>query len=103
MKKYNIRILHQATEDLQEAFDYYHEINPKIAKKFFNQINIALNDLKKNPFYQIRYDDFRMKIVKKFPYIIHYIVDQKNDTVFVYGIRNSYQNPDSYPKNEKTP
>jgi plasmid stabilization system protein ParE len=98
MKKFNIRILNQASEELQEAFDYYHQINPKIAKKFFNQTNIALNDLKKNPFYQIRYDEFRMKIVKKFPYIIHFIVDQKNDTVLVYGIRNSYQNPDSYPK-----
>lgn len=98
MKMFNIRIINQASEELQEAFDYYHQVNPKIAKKFFNQTNVALSDLKKNPFYQIRYVDFRMKIVKKIPYIIHFIVDQKNDIVLVYGIRNSYQNPDSYPK-----
>ncbi|MBI2258941.1 MAG: type II toxin-antitoxin system RelE/ParE family toxin [Flavobacteriia bacterium] len=98
MKKFKILILNQASEEFEEAFEYYKEINPKIAKKFFNQTNIALNDLKKNPFYQIRYDDFRMKIVKKFPYIIHYIVDENSKNVTVYGIRNSYQNPDSYPK-----
>lgn len=37
-----------------------------------------------------------MKIVKKLPYIIHYILDEKRQIVFVYGIRNSYQNPKKY-------
>lgn len=39
-----------------------------------------------------------MKIVKKFPYIIHYIVDDSNFTIAVYGIRNSHQNSDAYLK-----
>lgn len=98
MKSFKVRILDHATQEFREAFEYYKEINPKIAKKFFYYTNTALDDLKKNPFYQIRYDEFRMKIVKKFPYIIHYIVDEKERTVLVYGIRNSYQNPETYPK-----
>jgi toxin ParE1/3/4 len=98
MKKFKILILNQASEEFEEAFEYYKKINPKLAKKFFNQTNISLNDLKKNPFYQIRYDDFRMKIVKKFPYIIHYIVYENSNNVTVYGILNSNQNPDSSPR-----
>jgi hypothetical protein len=39
-----------------------------------------------------------MKVVKHFPYIIHYIVDEKTFTISVYGIRNSYQDPGKYPK-----
>ena len=98
MRKFKIKILNAAIDDFEIAFDYYQKINPMVAKKFFTQTNNAFNDLKKNPFYQIRYDEFRMKIVKKFPYIIHYIVDQENAIVYVYGIRNSFQNPKSYPK-----
>lgn len=98
MKRFKVIILDEAVLDFNKAIDYYKEINPKLAKKFFENTNSAFNDLKKNPFYQIRYDEFRMKVVKKFPYIIHYIIFEKTNTVAVFGIRNSYQNPDSYPK-----
>lgn len=98
MKSFSIRVLAAAEEDLDEAFEYYADISPKLAERFIKIVNVALNDLKKNPHYQIRYDNFRMKIVKKFPYVIHYILDENRQIVFVYGIRNSYQDPDKYPK-----
>lgn len=97
MKKFKIRLLDDATYDLNTAFDYYKNINPKLAKKFFTAIDATISDLKKNPFYQIRYELFRMKTVKHFPFIIHFIVDEFTYTVFIYGIRNSYQNTDKYP------
>ena len=96
MNRYRIIILDEAVDDFRKAFDYYKAIRPSLAKKFFVATNSALNDLKKNPFYQIRYDEFRMKIVKKFPFIIHYIVDEQSKVVAVYGIRNSYQDPENY-------
>ena len=98
MKSYTVRVLASAEADLDEAFEYYSDISPKLGQRFIKLVNAALNDLKKNPNYQIRYDNFRMKIVNKFPYIIHYILDENRQIVFVYGIRNSYQNPDKYPK-----
>ena len=98
MKSFTIRVLASAEADLDEAFEYYSDINPKLGQRFIKLVNASLNDLKKNPHYQIRYDNFRMKIVKKFPYIIHYILDENRQIVFVYGIRNSHQNTDKYPK-----
>ena len=98
MKSYTVRVLASAEADLDEAFEYYSDISPKLGQRFIKLVNASLNDLKKHPHYQIRYDNFRMKIVNKFPYIIHYILDENRQIVFVYGIRNSYQNPDKYPK-----
>src|SRR5690554_1844316 len=88
---------------LKEFFVWISKATRSCAKSrgsggFIKLVNTALNDLKKNPHYQIRYDNFRMKIVKKFPYVIHYILDENRQIVFVYGIRNSYQDPDKYPK-----
>jgi hypothetical protein len=101
MIKFKIVVYDEAITDFNKALDYYRNISPALAKKFHGAVNTTFNDLKKNPFYQIRYDNFRLKLVKKFPYLLHFIVDEKAKTIFVYGIRNSHQNPNtSYFFNE---
>ena len=67
MIKFKSRILNEAIDDFEKAYAYYKKINVKVANNFFSQTNKAFNDLKKNPFNQIRYDEFRMKTVKNFP------------------------------------
>ncbi len=98
MKSFTIRVLNSAKADLDEAFEYYSEIDLKLGQRFIKLVNTTLNDLKKNPHYQIRYDNFRMKVVNKFPYVIHYILDEKRQIVLIYGNCNSYQNPEKYLK-----
>lgn len=101
MKIFNIVLHDEAITDFNKALKYYRNISSPLAKKFHSSVNSTFNELKKNPFYQIRYDNFRLKLVKKFPVLIHFIVDEKEQTIFVYGIRNSHQNPKtSYFLNE---
>jgi toxin ParE1/3/4 len=97
LKKFKVVVLYDAVIDYKEALLYYRKISPKVAEKFSSVTDDAIGDLKKNPFYQIRYDEFRMKAIKDFPYIIHYIVNETTSTVSIYGIRNSYGSPDKYP------
>lgn len=93
MQKFKVLLYDGAVEDYKNAIDYYSNISPKVVNKFHNAINSTFNELKKNPFYQIRYDKMRMKLVKNFPYLIHFMVDENANTVLVYGIRNAYRNP----------
>ena len=95
MKKFKIVLYDDAIADFNKALDYYQNISPVVAKKFHSALNTTFNELKKNPFYQVRYDNFRLKLVKKFPHLLHFIVDENTQTVFVYGIRNSHQNPET--------
>ena len=96
MKKFKIVLYDDAITDFNKVLDYYRNISPPVVKKFHSSVNTTFNELKKNPFYQIRYDNFRLKLIKKFPYLLHFIVDEKKTrTVFVYGIRSSHQNPDT--------
>ena len=95
MEKFKVDLYDEAIADLNKALKHYRDISPSLAKKLHGAVNTAINDLKKNPFYQIRYDNFRMKLVKKFPYVLHFIIDDNAKTVFIYGIRNSNQNPDT--------
>lgn len=98
MKKYKVILLDEAIKDFTDAFNYYKEINAKLANQFYIYTDLAIKDLKKNLHYQVRYDDFRMKIIKKFPFIIHFRIDETNFRVLIYGVRNSYQNPKTFPK-----
>lgn len=95
MKKFKVVFYDEALIDVKDGIDYYKKISLVLAKKFHSAIGATERDLIKNPFYQIRYDNFRLKQVKKFPYLFHYILDESIQTVFVYGVRNSNKDPES--------
>ena len=95
MKRFKVVLFDDAMLDFNDAIGRYRKISPAVAKKFHSAVNATINDLKKNPFYQIRYDNFRLKLVKKFPYLLHFIVDEVSYTVLVYGIRNSHKDPNN--------
>ncbi len=96
MARFKVVLYAEAISDLERAIADYRKINPALAKRFHGAVNAAINDLKKNPLLcQKRYDNFRLKLVKKFPYLLHFIVEETAKTVFVYGIRPAQQNPQS--------
>lgn len=70
-------ILIEAKNEYRVSFDWYREINPELAKKFYLSFKECLNIIKSNPLiFQIRYDEVRIKMFKTFPYLIHYqIID----------------------------
>ena len=89
MKRFKVLVLDEAENDFIKAIEYYKTINLTVAKKFYKATNSTLNDLKKNP------------LIKGIPYVLHFTVDEKLQTVFVYGIRNTSQNPEtSYIKKQ---
>ena len=89
-------ILHpEAISDIQEGIDYYKLVSNELGRKFLFQINNTITELKQFPFYEIRYDDIRMRKIKVFPYVFHFSVDEINNIVFVYGVQFALQNPES--------
>ena len=95
MKRFEIILLDDAIVDIQYAIDYYKTISSVLAKKFHIAVKNTFAELKGNPFYQVRYGNVRMRSVKGFPYILHFIVDENTTSVFVYGLRHSALNPDT--------
>jgi len=98
MKKYKVVILSQAQNDLRDAINHYKKIDILLAKRFLKAIKITVNDLKKMPMFQIKYDQIRLRIIHKFPYTIHYTVNVDNATIYIYGIRYASSDPKTWPK-----
>jgi hypothetical protein len=92
---FSIILYPEAILDIQEGIDYYKLVSIELGKKFLFQINNTLSELKQFPFYEIRYDNVRMKKVKVFPYVIHFVVDEEKNLVEMYGVKFALQSPES--------
>jgi toxin ParE1/3/4 len=98
MKRFKVVILPQAQDDFRDAVKYYSDINEKLGKRFVKTTKSTVNELKKIPMFQIKYDQMRLRIIRKFPYTIHYMVNEKRKMIYIYGIRDAPSNPETWPR-----
>ena len=82
-------------DEIQEAVDYYKVKQKSLGTRFYNSAKKLLKSLEQDALlYQVKYKDIRCAKVKKFPYLIHYNVNEKKNTVYVYALICTYKNPD---------
>ncbi len=83
--------------ELEKAILYYSSESGKLAEKFKIATRKQLTGLKRNPHLRaVRYADVRFARIEKFPYAIHYSIDDTRKEVYIYALLSDYQNPDSY-------
>ena len=63
---FNVVIESRALKDAQKAIDYYDEQKVGLGEKFNIALDKHIDILSKNPFYQLRYKDYRALPIKKF-------------------------------------
>jgi len=83
---FSIYVDPKAIWDIQEAIDYYDEQQPGLGARFEATLNQHLLLLEKNPFFHKRYDDIRCLPLKKFPYMVHFTVDEKKYLVIIRAV-----------------
>lgn len=97
MKKHRFKVVinNQVTNEIQEAVDYYKEKQPSLGIRFYNAAKKTLKSLENDALlYQEKYKSVRCLEVKRFPYLIHYKVNEKSKIVHVYALICTYKNPD---------
>jgi toxin ParE1/3/4 len=90
---YSIIIDPRAIREIREAMDYYDEQQAGLGQRFEAELNKNLLKLQKNPFFRIRYDKVRCLPVKKFPYLVHYTVDEANNLIFIHAVFHTSRDP----------
>lgn len=84
----------RAIRDIQEAIDYYDEQEIGLGEIFEETVHQHIIKLEQIPFFQERYDSVRCLPISKFPYMLHYTVDEESKLITVYGVINTYLHPD---------
>ena len=92
---FNTIVLPSALLDIQEIIDHYDGVQIGLSEKFDNELNDYFLTLQKSPFFQIRYANVRCLPLEKFPVMIHFIVDEKLNIVYVRAVLNTSKDPDT--------
>lgn len=92
---FEINILLRADLEVDEIAEYYESISNGLGTKFFNEYQDYVETLHTFPFFEEKYNIIRTLPLKKFPYTIHFTVDEVNKMVTVYAVTSNYQDPNT--------
>ena len=91
---YKIKIDPAARIDLLESIQWYNRQQSGLGHRYYNHIQQSVKLIGKNPyFFQVRYKDLRMAPVKKFPFMILYIIDEDKKQIAITAFLHTSRNP----------
>ncbi len=93
---YKIKTEPEAHEDIQEGIDWYNKQLPGLGRKFHSEVKAYIKKLKINPFFQVRYDDVRCLPIIKYPYMIHFTINEEEKIVTIKAIFNTSKDPQNW-------
>ncbi|MCF8298374.1 MAG: hypothetical protein K9J13_12580 [Saprospiraceae bacterium] len=88
---YSLKIKQEVFLDIQDGIEWYNSQQKGLGRRFHNAVIKEYDTLRKTPFFQVRYDGVRCLPLKKFPYMIHYIVEEDKKKIIVLGVINTYK------------
>jgi len=73
--------------------EYYNQIQTGLGNKFLSHFHTRVKTLVTHPHFAIRYDEIRVFVLKKFPYAVHFSVNDKLREVYILAIRHQAMKP----------
>jgi ParE toxin of type II toxin-antitoxin system, parDE len=93
MDKYAVELLFWAEQDLNEIANYYENLSKGLGDKFYAEVRSVVESLKIHPFYQKKDSEIRKKSLKKFPYSIHFRINENDNIVYIEAIISDFLLP----------
>jgi len=69
-KGFSIEISPTAIKDIDNAILYYKQYSKLAAENFYRNTTKTIDSLSTNPFYTIRFDQYRSLKIHKFPFLV---------------------------------
>ncbi|MBK8141486.1 MAG: type II toxin-antitoxin system RelE/ParE family toxin [Chitinophagaceae bacterium] len=99
MKTFKLFLTPAATAHIIQIAAWYNEQQKGLGTRFKNSLKTELAAIKKNPFSRsFRYDNVRFAVVKKFPYAVHYTIDEDKDMIVIHAIFGFSQSPGKWKR-----
>lgn len=94
MKKFSVEISPQVQNDLLNAMEYYDTISKSISLHLYVDFKNAIKSITLHPYLQIRYDVMRCIPLTKFPFMLHFAIDESKSMIMVYALIHTSKDPD---------
>ena len=95
--EYRIIISPRAQKEIENAIDYYASSSVDAPINFIVSLQKAYKKLNRNPLFGIRYKNIRALKIRKFPYLLYFVVNEKLLTVKVLACFHGRRNPKRRP------
>jgi plasmid stabilization system protein ParE len=94
MTGYKVVLTLRARQDIQASIKWYNVKQKGLGKRFYQFVKQAISTLHLIPFFQVRYSEVRCLKVKRFPYLVHYVIE--DDTIYILAVICTYQDPEKH-------
>lgn len=92
--RYKITLLKEAHLDIKEIIKWYNEEKEGLGKLFYESLKTKLNYIQQNPLHcQVSYRDVRNILLNKFPYQIHFKIDESAKSIIIFAVTHTSRNP----------
>lgn len=99
---YFLKIDIDAFNDIQNTSEWYEMQLKGLGLRYKNQVKKQINSLKKNPYlFSIKYNEIRCRKIEKFPFLIHYTIDEEFKIINVFAVFHTSRNPEIWKKRNK--
>ena len=92
--RWSVNITPEAKLDIQEGISWYSGKQKGLGKRFHKEVKNSIVRIEKNPFYAIKYSQVRCMPISKFPYLIHFTIEESNKAIIILGVLHTSLNPD---------
>lgn len=91
---YSIEITQFAEFDIRESIEWYNKAKHGLGNRFYNNVKSTLLRIQENPkHFPIRYKSVRTVSINKFPFLIHYKINESEKIIVVLGVIHTSRNP----------
>jgi uncharacterized glyoxalase superfamily protein PhnB len=85
--------------DFAQAVDWYNEKQSGLGDRLLNNVRKQTEKLSTSALhFAVKYDDVRCMYIEKFPYLVHYRVNELTQTVKVEALFHTSRNPKIWKK-----
>ena len=95
LDNFELMVLKRAELEVDEISEYYELISEGLGVKFYSEYKDYVETLKNIPFFEVNYTIIRKLPLKKFPYTIHFTINEAEKLVSIQAITCDYQNPEN--------
>ncbi|HZX48531.1 MAG TPA: type II toxin-antitoxin system RelE/ParE family toxin [Nitrospirota bacterium] len=94
---YTLRFLPEVEEDIIGGYVWYEAKSPGLGEDFLRMFYAGASEIQWNPFlYPKVYNEFRRRLLRRFPYAIYFMIE--DEYIIVFGFFHCARNPSTIKK-----
>jgi len=94
---YRIIVSPRAQKEIENAIEYYALYSVDAPINFVTVLKDTYDNLAENPFSRVRYKNIRAIKIKKFPYLLYFVINETNNNIRILSCFHSKRNPKKRP------